>query len=252
MEATAVREPQRHPSNRLLAQIFNTIHENLHEHLSYEHVLDSLFTSLEGVIPFDRLGIALLVDQGQNLRLKWVNSKIPTNWLTESYTIPIKESGLGEILKDGKTRIINDLKAYYDENPGSGAIRLILKDGFRSNLTCPLVIDKTPIGIMFFSSMRPNTYAKEHEDICWEISEGIAALIHRSDEKRNVYRRMLHDLEGPLQIMHRTLEQIENNRLYQGLDKESEKAFYNLKNNCSSMTSTIQSLLGDKPSSKLS
>ncbi|HLT23191.1 MAG TPA: GAF domain-containing protein, partial [Bacteriovoracaceae bacterium] len=151
----------------LLGRILGEVSSKLSSGDNFNEILDFLFYSLDLIIPFDRIGIALLEDENKDshspqICSKWLRSKLPTTYLDENYCAPIKGSSLEKILKTGTPRIINDLVQYEREHPQSHSTKLIVKEGIRSSLTCPLKSEGKYIGIVFFSSSTPGTYKDVH------------------------------------------------------------------------------------------
>ncbi|MCB1051178.1 MAG: diguanylate cyclase [Acidobacteria bacterium] len=159
-----------------------------------EEVLDCIFEGFERIIPYDRIGCSLLTDDYERVRAHWARSKQPQNQrLHNGYTAKLKGSSLEQILQTNQPRILNDLDQYLLAHPGSHSTRLILAEGIRSSLTCPLVVDGKPIGFLFFSSMQPNTYRDIHQRIFLFIARQVSGLI----EKSRLYQR-IYDLNRKL------------------------------------------------------
>lgn len=162
-----------------LYEIFKTFHKEINRGLPYDEVLSSFFKELSPIIPFDRIGIALIENDSDLIRFHWVKSNIPVKWLNENYFANYKTSSLRKVIEEREPRIINNLEEYYIANPGSLSTDLALRDGIRSSLTCPIINEDKPIGVVFFSSTRPYTYGKEHVEVFKEIAEEISLLIDK-------------------------------------------------------------------------
>ena len=122
----------------------------------------SVYDEFRGFIPYERIGFALVEDDGQTVRAVWNKSDLSRTYLKRGYSASLEGSSLQEIIDTGHPRIINDLEAYLENKPQSKSTRLIVKEGFRSSLTCPLIINGVPVGFIFFSGQQPNTYRGEH------------------------------------------------------------------------------------------
>ena len=83
------------------------------------------------------------------------------------------------ILRTGKPRIINDLEAYARAHPHSESTRLMLEEGIRSSLTCPLIANGEPIGFLFFSSRCPHTYDSIHIDTFEKLAGQISLIVEK-------------------------------------------------------------------------
>ena len=100
-------------------------------------------------------------------------------------------SSLQWIIESGEPRIINDLAAYLVDHPNSRASRLIFEEGIRSSLTCPLVALGKPIGFIFFSSCKVETYQNVHSDVFKLIAGQLSVVI----EKSHMYEQLIDEKE---------------------------------------------------------
>jgi hypothetical protein len=108
--------------------------------LLLDQVLDYVFESFDPIIPYDRIGVTLLEDDGNVARAHWARSRASKIRLKNGYSAPMAGSSLRAIIETGEPRILNDLEAYLREHPGSVSTRTIVSEGMRSSLTCPLMV----------------------------------------------------------------------------------------------------------------
>src|SRR5512140_1984315 len=102
-------------------------------------VLGHVFASFRSVIPYERIGFSVLDEDRSHVRAVWARSLAGPTRLPPGYHARLSGSSLQKILETGRPRILNDLPAYLEDHPGSESTRLILAEGIRSSLTCPLV-----------------------------------------------------------------------------------------------------------------
>ncbi len=95
-------------------------------------------------------------------------------------------SSLQTIVESRRPRILNDLVAYLKEHPQSESTRLIVEEGMRSSLTCPLIAMGRPVGMLFFSSRKPETYQEGHADAYVLIAEQVSMIV----EKGRLYEEL--------------------------------------------------------------
>jgi PAS domain S-box-containing protein len=152
-----------------------------------EDVLEQMFESLQTLLPYDRIGYALVEDDGRTARSIWMRSKLPGVEIPVGYSARLEGSSLQAVLESGRPRILNDLEAYLREHPDSENTRLIVAEGMRSSLTCPLIAMGKPVGFLFFSSTTPHTYGDVHVELYLRIAEHLSVII----EKSRLYRQVV-------------------------------------------------------------
>lgn len=151
-------------------------------------VMDHIYDTFRPIIPYDRIGLALLEDDGVNLRAHWARSDAANVKIVVGYSQDISNSSLQQILLDGKPRVLNDLEGYFQAHPDSESTRLALAEGIRSSLTCPLVAMSKPVGFLFFSSGRPHTYANVHQDLFLRIASQLSVILEKSRLYEDLYQ----------------------------------------------------------------
>ena len=156
------------------------VSEEIGNELYAENVLDRIYSTFSSLIPYDRIGCALLTDNGQIVRAYWTRAIYPNLKINKNYTAQLADSSLEAILVSGVPRIINDLENYLFDHPRSVSTQLIVAEGIRSSLTCPLIANDKPLGFLFFSSCRKDTYRDLHHDIFMQLAGQVSVLIEKS------------------------------------------------------------------------
>ncbi len=151
--------------------------ERMLEQITMGHGLDELVNSvyeqLQGVVPYNRIAVALLDQSGTLLRLISCRSDGDV-MLKVGYTARIQGSTLAPLLQTGQPRILDDLQAYLSAKPDSPSTSLIHREGMRSSLTLPLLAEGKPIGVIFFSSRESHTYTLAHAALLKRLAGHIA------------------------------------------------------------------------------
>jgi signal transduction histidine kinase len=188
-------------------------------------LVDVLFERLDGLVPYDRIGVALL-EPDDVLRSHYVRSSRPILWGVGA-SARLQGTTLEPIVKERKVRIIEDLAAHHAAHPGSKTTPLLLAEGMRASLTVPLATASGPLGVMFFSSVTPHAYGPEHVAFVSAIAEGIAASLERArlierlrtanDDlealdrlKSNFLANLSHELRTPLTLVQANAEALED------------------------------------------
>lgn len=198
--------------------------------LLLDDVLDNVFQDFREVIPYERIGLALLEDDGQLVRARWARSDLPVVKINRHFAQPLIGSSLEAVMRTGQPRILNDLPAYLAAKPTSESTRLIVAEGLQSSLTCPLVANGVPIGFIFFSSVRLQAYDAAHVDTFQHIAEQLSVIVEKGRlvseiaaqktaiEQRNDELRRLndqqnaflgiaaHDLRSPIGLIQMTAQ----------------------------------------------
>ena len=156
------------------------INRKINEGLLLEDVLDQVYESFFSLIPYDRIGFALLEKDKNVVRAHWARSEAAEIELPIGYSAALTGSSLEQVVTSRRPRILGDLEAYLREHPQSDSTRRIVAEGMRSSLTCPLLIKGQPVGFLFFSSMEPHAYSEEHQDLFLQIADQLALTLERS------------------------------------------------------------------------
>lgn len=164
-----------------------TVTEQITSGLLLVEVFDRTYEAFDRVIPYDRLGVALVEPDGVTLRSVWARSRVNDVRLPVGYTAPLAGSSLQRVLETREPRILNDLSAYLAEHPRSESTALLVAEGIRSSLTCPLLVNGAPTGFLFFSSDEPDTYRDAHVSLFKLVANQLAVVVERAQ----MYERLL-------------------------------------------------------------
>ena len=117
----------------------------------------------------------------------------------------------GRCCESGLPRIIGDLEAYGHDHPRSRSTRLLVREGVRSSLTCPLSVEGRVVGFIFRSSREPYTYGPQHIELQMAITERLSQAVEKAwrieqlEEANYAYTQMLgfvsHELKSPVASM---------------------------------------------------
>ncbi len=167
--------------------LLTKITEKINQGVFMEDVLDFVYEAFKSAIPYNRIGFALLEEDGI-VRARWARSDATAVKINAGFTRHLRDTSLGKVMESGEPRILNDLEDYLLKHPDSSSTRLILEEGVRSSLTCPLLALGKPVGFMFFSSSEKNTYKNLHQDIFRRIANQLAVTVEKSRLYEDLYR----------------------------------------------------------------
>ena len=91
--------------------------------LLLDEILENVYNDFHDLIPYDRIGLALIDEDGETVRARWAKSNYETVHLQCGYSAPLTGSSLETIIKTGQPRIINDLREYLAAHPDSNQPR---------------------------------------------------------------------------------------------------------------------------------
>jgi signal transduction histidine kinase len=215
-------------------------------------ILDHVFDSFRSIIPYNRIGIALIDEEKNLLRVCCTRSEAPEIKIDRGYLAPLKDSSLQNIIKTGNPRIINNLKQYLKRHPKSVSTRLIVEEGMQSSLTCPLIAMDKPIGFIFFSSLQPDTYEDIHIDLFLKIASQLSIILEKSrmheqliqlsELKNKLLGIAAHDLRSPIGVVKNFIILFLNGYLGDIEDKQRE-VMMTMDRNCDRMLNLIGNLL---------
>ncbi|MFO0952155.1 MAG: diguanylate cyclase [Isosphaeraceae bacterium] len=158
-----------------------------------DDIMAHVYEAFRPLIPYDRIGLALLEDDGRALRARWARSNARVVRLKVGYAAAMEGSSLRGVLQSGQPRVLSDLTDYLAAHPGSAPTRLMVEEGMRSSLTCPLTAMGKPVGFLFFSSRVSGTYAHAHVETFLQISEQISVIVEKArmyEELQESHRRL--------------------------------------------------------------
>jgi len=144
--------------------------------VTLDETLDFVYREMHPVIPYNRIGFSLI--DGGSVIARWARSDRPM-LLTTGYQAPLAGSSLQQILSTRRPRVINDLAAYLREKPQSQSTRLIVEEGMRSSLTCPLIVQGKPVGFMFFSSAEKGAYSHVHVGVFQQVAGLLSGIVEQ-------------------------------------------------------------------------
>ncbi len=254
-------EPLRSAIHRLGANVetrlseltnWRRLTEEANSGLLFTEVCDRIFESFRTELPYERLGVAILEPGSRTLTAAWARSTSGELKLDVGFRAPLAGSSLERVLETGRPRILNDLPKYLLEKPESESTRLIVEEGWRSSLTCPLTAGGRHVGFVFFSSRELNAYREQHTASFQLVASQLAMIVEKSklyedlvelnETKNRVLGAAAHDLRNPLGVLS-GYARLMRSEMYGRMPDDAKSALARMDRTCDRMVSLIDDLL---------
>jgi signal transduction histidine kinase len=175
---------------------------------SLESLVDFLFEAVQPIFDCDRIGVSFVEEGGARLVAHHARAGYEPVLIRKGYAEELAGSSLAQVIASGQPRIIGDLSAYLSQHPSSRSTSILVGEGVRSNMTCPLRVEGRVVGVLFFSSRRPFAYEPRHVALHLAIAERLGQAVEKTRrieelaEANRAYFEMLgfvsHELKSPL------------------------------------------------------
>ena len=143
-------------------RILGLINQKIAAQQSLEQLVDFLFESVQPIVTADRVGVSFVEEQGGRLVAHYARAHYDPLILKKGYAEDLAGSSLERVIASGRPRVIDDLERYLADHPASASTKLLVREGVRSSMTCPLPVEGRVAGLRFFSATRPHAYTERH------------------------------------------------------------------------------------------
>jgi len=191
--------------------LLRTVNQKIAARPSLRAIVDYLFENTQSLIPCDRMGLAFIDEQSVYVTSYYNRTSYDGLRIDQGYREGLRGSTLTDVMQSGLPRIINDLEAYVKDHPRSRSSKLLIREGVRSSLTCPLSVEGRVVGFIFRSSRTPYTYGPTHIELQMAITERLSQAVEKAwrieqlEEANYAYTQMLgfvsHELQSPVASM---------------------------------------------------
>ncbi len=191
--------------------LLRTVNQKIAARPSLRAIVDYLFEKTQALIPCDRMGLAFVDERGELVTSYYNRASYEPLRIGQGYREVLQGSSLHEVMQNGLPRIISDLEDYVREHPRSRSSKLLIKEGVRSSLTCPLSVEGRVVGFIFRSSREAHAYGPGHIELQMAITERLSQAVEKAwrieqlEEANYAYTQMLgfvsHELKSPVASM---------------------------------------------------
>jgi signal transduction histidine kinase len=189
-------------------EALDRVNDRINAARDLEETMAFLFEATRSVSPCDRIGLAFLEEDDRRVVAHHAVASYEPLLLTKGYAEDLQRSSLERVIHEGRPRVINDLEQYLEEHPQSRSTKLLLREGVRSSMTCPMFVDDRIVGLLFRSSRQKHAYDERHVGLhlamAGRISQAVekAWRIEQLEAANAAYTEMLgfvsHELKSPL------------------------------------------------------
>lgn len=161
-------------------QLMVGIAERIGAGLRPEEVLDHVFDAVQSILPLDRLSFVRLEDGGRMLRVAWTRTRGEAGHAPEGPALALADGGRDDRLWTGQVRVVADVEVLSPGGRRGSASRLLLGEGTRSSMSCPLEVDGEPMGVLWLGSRQPRAFGDDHVLVFSHLARHVALALQRS------------------------------------------------------------------------
>ena len=193
------------PEERLL---LDTIHHRVAAAESLGEIMAFLYDSIRLISPCDLMTLSLLDDRATRLTVHWVRGEGDLRAIAPGHAGDLTDSSLRRCLETGRPRVVNDLRGYLRDKPGSHLTRILVDEGMQSAMACPLVTGSRAVGFLCRSSRQTGAYDDHQVRLQMAIAGSISQAVEKSyrieqlTQANHAYGEMLgfvsHELQSPI------------------------------------------------------
>lgn len=159
-----------------------------------DDIIDYLLETVHETMGVDRVGIAFYDEKKNLLITEYGVAVYETLYLEVGYRSNLENSSLKEIINSKRGQINNDLLASFQKNPSSHSMSLMIKEGIRSNMSVPLMMNNEVFGIVFLSSRQVHHFTNENYKFAENLLYEITGVLNRSYLMKVFIMRMTHTI----------------------------------------------------------
>ena len=196
------------PQERL---ILDTINHRVAAAESLDEIMTFLFDSLSQFSPCDRLTLAFIEDDGSRVVNHWTRATYEPLVLPVDHVEDLSRSSLQWVRRSGRPRVIGDLEQYLAAHPDSQSTQMVVAEGLRSSMTCPLVVGGRPVGFLWRSARTTDAYDEHQVRLQTAINDSISQAVEKAyrieqlEQANRDYAEVLgfvsHELQSPIASM---------------------------------------------------
>lgn len=155
-----------------------------------DEILEEVFVSINSKISVDRVGIAFIDYKAEKIIAEHGIANYNELYLKPGFEVPFSETSLMSIAKNKRGIITDDILEDLNKKPNSVSLKLLAKEGIRSNIILPLIMNQNVFAFLFFSSVKPYAYNMKSLDTAEKLAYDIGVLLDKSYLTKTIFSRV--------------------------------------------------------------
>lgn len=213
------------------ASILYRINQEVAGSKSLDEILDFIFEEIKKIIPCDRIDVAFIEEDNQRMVIQFVKSDYEPVYLKKGFASDIIGGSIQRVFLSGMPSVISDMELHARSNPLSDSAQMLLKEGIRSSIVCPLKSEERYIGMIMCRSRRLDAYGIHEVALQMAYTHRLGQAVEKAYRIEQLssaissYMEMLsfvsHELKNPLASIVMTAKTLSSG--YYGNIEEKQK-----------------------------
>ena len=145
-----------------------------------DDILDHLLETTNRLFGVNRVGIAFHDEATNSMVTEYGVATYDQLYLNVGYRADLSSSSLKKVITDKEGYINNDVLETFEKAPESMSQMMIIREGIRSNMSIPLIMNNQVFGVVFLSSKKANHFTQQHYDLATKLIYEITGALNRS------------------------------------------------------------------------
>lgn len=145
-----------------------------------QDTLEKTFEIINEVLDIDRIGLAFVNYHSRSIVAEHGVFKYNKILLGPGFEVKFDDTTLSRYLINKKSHIMKDIEVELSKRPESASLNLLKKEGIKSNMTIPLIINDTVTGFIFLSSTKVNNFDEKELILAENIGHEISTSIYKT------------------------------------------------------------------------
>jgi PAS domain S-box-containing protein len=157
--------------------VIRQIEEDIIAARSPEKIMEAVLNNVRELIPCDRAAVMILDEETEVVTVTAATPD-PTSAIQPNAHFPLNRGPMLEMLRSGENLRVPDLQQL--DNVTSELIKVYIREGIRSALLSPLIVEGQFIGVLNLTSQRPDFFITEHVEIAQDLANQLAVALYQS------------------------------------------------------------------------